>query len=148
MAIEKLNKTYVNNETKLNAEDFQENVDKIDELVDFSNSVIESGTNSNGNYLKFSDETKICYFAKGLQAGTCSKENGMYRYDFEDAFTFPVSFNASPSIIISNGSSSALAGALVWFFQRDQNGINLIRLLSPNDFSNQYVSLNYIAIGK
>lgn len=39
MAIEKLNKTYVNNQTKLNAEDFQENVDKIDELVDNVNSV-------------------------------------------------------------------------------------------------------------
>lgn len=34
MAIEKLNKTYVNNQTKLNAEDFQENVDKIDEIID------------------------------------------------------------------------------------------------------------------
>ena len=34
MAISKLNKTYINNQTKLNAADFQENVDKIDELVD------------------------------------------------------------------------------------------------------------------
>ena len=37
MAIEKLNKTYINNQTKLNAADFQENVDKIDELVEFAN---------------------------------------------------------------------------------------------------------------
>ena len=40
MAIEKLNKTYVNNQTKLNAEDFQENVDKIDEIVDVVNNVV------------------------------------------------------------------------------------------------------------
>ena len=33
MAIEKLNKIYVNGQTKLNAADFQENVDKIDEVV-------------------------------------------------------------------------------------------------------------------
>lgn len=37
MAITKLNKTYVNNQTKLNATDFQQNVDKIDELVDQAN---------------------------------------------------------------------------------------------------------------
>ena len=34
MAIEKLSKTYINNQTKLNAQDFQENANKIDELVD------------------------------------------------------------------------------------------------------------------
>ena len=39
MAIEKLNKTYVNNQTKLNATDFQENVDKIDEVVTAVNNV-------------------------------------------------------------------------------------------------------------
>lgn len=32
--ISKLNKTYINNQTKLNAQDFQENANKIDELVD------------------------------------------------------------------------------------------------------------------
>ena len=36
MAIEKLNKTYVNNQTKLNAEDFKENVNKINEIIDIS----------------------------------------------------------------------------------------------------------------
>lgn len=39
MPITKLNKTYVNNQTKLNAADFQQNVNKIDELVDNFNSV-------------------------------------------------------------------------------------------------------------
>lgn len=40
MAIEKLNKTYVNNQTKLNATDFQENVDKIDEIIDNFNEIV------------------------------------------------------------------------------------------------------------
>ena len=39
MAIEKLNKTYVNNQTKLNATDFQQNVDKIDEVVTAVNNI-------------------------------------------------------------------------------------------------------------
>lgn len=40
MAIEKLNKTYQNDlTTKLNAQDFQENVDKIDEVVTAVNNV-------------------------------------------------------------------------------------------------------------
>ena len=39
MAIENLNKTYVNNQTKLNAEDFQETVDKIDEIVTAVNNI-------------------------------------------------------------------------------------------------------------
>ena len=37
--IEKLNKTYVNNQTKLNATDFQQNVDKIDEVVTAVNNI-------------------------------------------------------------------------------------------------------------
>ena len=37
MAIEKLNKTYINGQTKLNATDFQENVDKIDEIIEIQN---------------------------------------------------------------------------------------------------------------
>lgn len=40
MAIEKLNKTYQNDlTTKLNAQDFQENVDKIDEVVTAVNNI-------------------------------------------------------------------------------------------------------------
>lgn len=40
MAIEKLNKTYKNDlTTKLNAQDFQENVDKIDEVVTAVNNI-------------------------------------------------------------------------------------------------------------
>ena len=39
MTIEKLNKTYVNNQTKLNATDFQQNVDKIDEVVTAVNNI-------------------------------------------------------------------------------------------------------------
>ena len=60
MEIEKLNKTYVNNQTKLNAEDFQENVDKIDEIVTAVNNIAWEWIGTVG-----AGETKIIQLANG-----------------------------------------------------------------------------------
>lgn len=55
MTISKLNKTYKNDlTTKLNAQDFQENVDKIDELV---SDIKLLWTNPNPNASSFSSQT-------------------------------------------------------------------------------------------
>ena len=55
MTISKLNKTYKNDlTTKLNAQDFQENVDKIDELV---SDIKLLWTNPNPNASSFSAQT-------------------------------------------------------------------------------------------
>ena len=60
MAIEKLNKTYVNNQTKLNAEDFQETVDKIDEIVTAVNNIAWEWIGTVG-----AGETKTIQLANG-----------------------------------------------------------------------------------
>ncbi len=58
MAIEKLNKTYVNNQTKLNAEDFKENVNKINEIIDISDWVLLN-SDYNCYYRKTGNFTEI-----------------------------------------------------------------------------------------
>ena len=148
MAIEKLNKTYVNNQTKLNAEDFQENVDKIDEIIDFSNSVIASEANDNGSYIKYSDGTMICWQPKVFQVSAFEQWGSLYRKIIQNPFIFPVSFTTYPTIVcgVRNTNSSQLFGmpdGLVI----DKNGVNSLQLIRPTDSSGEII-INYIAIGK
>lgn len=112
------------------------------------NGIVESGNNTNGNYIKYTDGTMICHFSKGLATTTCTQVANMYQYEFSNPFTFPVPFVDTPSVTISNGYVSSAASALIWAFQRNNVGIQSIKTLSPSNFSGQYVAFNYIAIGK
>lgn len=148
MAIEKLNKTYVNNQTKLNAEDFQENVDKIDELVDFSNSVIESGTNDNGSYVKYSDGTLICWQPIVFQVSEFEQWGSLYRKIIQNPFIFPVPFTTYPTVIcgvrnINNSQLFGMPDGLVI----SQSGVESLQLIRPTDSSGEII-INYLAIGK
>ena len=141
--MEKIN--FENNKTPASATTMNTFQNNIENAI---NSVVESGSNTNGNYVKYADGTMICHFSKGIQSGSCTQEGTMYKYDFSNPFTFPVPFVDTPSVTISNGYASSTASALIWAFQRNNTGIQLIKALSPSNFSNQYVAFNYIAIGK
>lgn len=114
MAINKLNKTYVNSQTKLNAEDFQENVNKIDELVDFANKEV-LWQNSNSN-VSFEPQTI-----------TLSSDN------YEALlwiFKFSITENLSLSAISKKGMG-------LWIgYGNGLNGDNLSRVISRVDDKN------------
>lgn len=147
MTIEKLNKTYVNNQTKLNAEDFQENADKIDELVDFSNSVIESGTNSSGSYVKYSDGTMVCYGNIEFNIGTMTQRSPFWQYQDDDlSISFAKPFVSKP--IVTGTVVAGNYASLLYVINCVQEKITQINVLTLSDASNQKTNINYTAIGK
>lgn len=73
-------KDYPSTETPLNAENLNHNFNELK---------VESGSNDNGDYVKFSDGTLICY-------GTNNGVDGSYRQ-----ITFPVSFLANPKVNVN-----------------------------------------------
>ena len=50
--------TFVDNVTKANADTFNTMQDNIENAI---NEIVESGSNANGNYIKYNDGTMICY---------------------------------------------------------------------------------------
>lgn len=105
-------------------------------IVGAINSIVESGSNANGDYIKYADGTMICWGAK--QTGT---------------ITFAETFISTPKMIVSvnnaqnnfmhvaqGSASSGSAGALVATYQS---------IGSTNAWAiDNSVYINYIAIGK
>ena len=143
--------------TPLNAENLnkiQENVETaINEtntnLKTLINGVVESGSNDNGNWIKFADGTMICYGDKNLSPITVDVAWGsMYesanKYDLG---SFPQEFKAVPSLSIIQKD-----GATVWLETlggaTTTTNLGLTWLVSPVVRVGKDCILSYIAIGK
>jgi len=65
--------------------------------------IIESGSNENGNYIKYSDGTMICY---GVRSNTLANNNtqigAMWYTDSVNLGSFPVEFAEEPIINLYN----------------------------------------------
>ena len=85
--------------------------DNVAYSADYVNGIIESGTNANGNYVKYADGTMICYgnisFSK---PSNNALTNGGYRTGGGDVsiISFPVSFISAPSISITTTSLNCI----------------------------------------
>ena len=65
-----------------------------------SKHITESGTNSNGSYIKFDDGTMICYSNRDCSAPPDSPHGALYSTG-SDQWTFPSRFISTPSIFIN-----------------------------------------------
>lgn len=141
--MEKIN--FINNQTPASATTMNTFQNNIENAI---NSVIESGSNTNGNYIKYADGTMICFQPKVFSVSDYEQWGVFYRKVLSNPFTFPVPFTTFPTVTFSgrNTSSAQLVniidGAVI-----DQNGVNSIQLFRPNSSSGETI-INYIAIGK
>lgn len=104
--------------------------------------IVESGSNSNGNYVKFSDGTMI-------QSGTVNCNSSGYAQ-----VNFPVAFSSSDVIMIANNiyNQSSELGAILTV-QSDTKTVGIVyfrKYVNGNIISitNTTVGANWIAIGK
>jgi len=77
--------------------------------ADGSGAVIESGTNSNGSYIKFGDGTMICRGHTGTFYATSNQGGALY-YSNGATFTYPVTFFYKPEVsgvVFDNNGSVA-----------------------------------------
>ena len=149
MVIEKLNLDWKNKgesgyeNSKMNKTKMKDITDKVDELVDFSNSVIESGT----NYVKFKDGTMICYGNIEFNIGNMNQRSPFWQYqDNNLSIPFSQTFISKPNIV-----ASIIAGhyaSLLYVIDCSINAITSITILTLADSSQQKTNINYTAIGK
>ena len=59
---------------------------------------VEQGSNSNGNYIRFSSGVQICYMRTAVSATIDNAWGGMYRSALITAKTYPKAFSALPSV--------------------------------------------------
>lgn len=73
----------------------------------YINSIIESGSNENGSWIKWADGTMICYLNRGYSANEDFVADGsIFLKDF-DGWTFPKPFIITPFVQVTNRSANA-----------------------------------------
>ena len=116
-----------------------DNLDKIDKII-------ESGSNSNGRYVKFDDGTLICYRYLGTITMTVSSNDTAHV-----EYSFPHNFIDSPSISISGEPTSRTGSVrLAWINSAALSGSQIrIRVLNVDPTIVEEVRrASYIAIGR
>jgi hypothetical protein len=67
--------------------------------------IFESGSNANGEYVKYADGTMICTFSGAAQ--TCTTADGsIFKAAASDTWTFPVVFSSTPTVTGSSQSNA------------------------------------------
>ncbi len=100
------------------------------------NGMIESGSNENGSYIKFSDGTLICY----NNYFSCSANSVNIHLEF------PFSFKNNPTVILTNVYS--VSPDINWAVgHTDLLGFDAYPRLN-NNVANENSLANYIAIGR
>lgn len=108
-----------------------------------SNVIEDSGSNENGNYVKFSDGTQICWNRVSFQA-TFTSWGNLYSYDYKTKIPFPADFIERPRVSVTNSATSA---AMIAVTTADTTGTTQITLVRPN-VSNGTYYVDYIAVGR
>lgn len=107
--------------------------------------VVESGSNTNGNYVKFLDGTMVCYgsFTKQNVAIVNSWGN-VYGADLTDPLTFPQTFYSAPIATVFN-----VAGNSFWVHrvQTSEEKITTLSISRPNSYTSTF-TFGYVAIGR
>ena len=136
--------------TPLNATNLNTLQDNVETAI---NGILESGSNANGSYIKFSDGTMVCYSTQLFSNVNCSTAWGNIYSNSNDKRNFnnfPVSFVDEPIVTMRLATGNADG----WIMSANINGgpsttnpggWQMCRATS-NSSCNIYVS--YIAIGK
>jgi len=90
----------------------------VPELVDLGAGIIESGSNANGSYIKYSDGTMECWFNTTANRVNISENNiGLYGWSAfsssNSTWTFPAEFSATSDTTCFGGARNRSAGVSI-----------------------------------
>lgn len=139
---------YPSTDTAVNANNLNHNFNElsgnIGNLSNLINSIIDSGSNENGNYIKFSDGTMICW-ASIAKTFTTSQHPNVYYTSSADgfpSFMFPQNFISTPSIEVTNKGVN-------WCSVYDSNNTGFsIVVYSVAARTSVSSTFDYVALGK
>lgn len=111
--------------------------------------IFEKGSNSNGDYIKFSDGTLVCYGDKDLGDVTINNSHmNMYISSSQSSIAYPVSFAERPKYrcITPQGGSGSFF--IIQTNVGNKTGTGTYYLLRGNSATITNASVGYFAIGK
>ncbi len=109
----------------------------------------ETGSNSNGNYIKFADGTLICYHKNYFYLDFNEKiSDEWYRSSLTNPFTFPVAFIDYPVVQLGGISSGEENMTIVSNVIRNLKGIQTIKFVRQAAAMQSMQTIGYIAIGR
>jgi hypothetical protein len=111
-----------------------------------TSSVIEEGSNANGNFTKFADGTMICYTVKSVAHSTLTN-NGYTLL----SYTLPISFVGDASCIVSgaySASGTVSVQRAVEIFNHDGYTWNNIWVYKTGTSTSQGARISLTAIGR
>lgn len=108
--------------------------------------IIESGSNSNGNYVKYADGTMICYMNKSYSNINITKAWGsMYETDPINLGNFPANFVNIPTVTATcTGGSTVFIEAI----KPSKTSLGTSWFARPSSLENTETIISFIAIGK
>lgn len=105
---------------------------------------VERGSNNNGNYIKYSDGTLICYNTIYMTKSLTSAFEGAY-FEASGDINYPISFVSGPTITVTLQCQNALLSHTIVNSYADRFGLYLWKTQSK---ANLNINVNYIAIGR
>ena len=142
-----MNKTKVNldNNLILKSENVEYNNDTLKNTLD---KIIESGSNDNGSWIKYSDGTLIQYgnVTKSINIKTKSSSSGWY-YGDGYAINFPINFSDTNYFAEVKPAMSALITLNIYSITNYRNSICEFNLSSNIEYNNSY-KFRWFAIGR
>lgn len=107
-------------------------------------SVIERGTNANGDYVRLADGTQICWCEKSSTDSQNIASGALYRTEGETV-VFPASFAAGAAVQVNPGQSGT---AEAWFTAEDPtvSSVQMYRMGTDNTATN--VTYRCMALGR
>jgi hypothetical protein len=116
------------------------------------NNVVQSGSNSNGSFVKYDDGTMICYKHVNVTVSVTNTWGAIYECPAFSLGNFPASFTAAPVISATVSTTKSLSagygGWLEGIFASTASFVGQTYILRPTSASNVPYTIDIIAIGK
>lgn len=124
--------------------------DKDTYSCNYINGIIESGNNSNGNWVKFEDGTMICTRTIAVAIDCTNSWGNLYYGQNNDKYNFAQSFIEPPILNLQYSMSGAMSFIPIVYsgIEIDKDGFKRIEIARPNSATNVSVKVYIIAIGK
>ena len=116
----------------------------VHRLISDGNIIEEYGSNSNGEYIRFSNGRQICYGHFDVQITQTRVTNNIYHYFDTENIPYPAGFIGSPQITVNYRGNYVTGGTarLVW-----ENSF-ACRLWFSMSISDEIRNIQFIAIGR
>ena len=137
--------TWVDGETPLSAQNMNKIENQLEQNTNDIAGIISSGNNTNGEWVKYSDGTMICYMNKTYNVDITRQWGSVYETAGVPLGDFTQSFVEIPVVTAScTGASSVWIEAIT----PTKTSLGSSWFMRPVSTSNAQVVISYIAIGR